>query len=44
MIPKKKEKNGLMIAFSILTIPKTILPIKEIPFEMALPGEKSLAL
>ena len=44
MIPRKSEKNGLMIAFTIRTIPSTIFPIKEIPFDKALPGENDLDL
>jgi len=44
MIPRKREKKGLMIAFTNLSMPKTIFPIKEIPFDMALPGENNLDL
>ena len=44
MIPRKRDKKGLMIAFNNLSMPKTIFPIKEIPFDKALPGEKNLDL
>lgn len=44
MIPRKSEKKGLMIAFNSRTMAKTNFPIREIPFEMALPGEKNLDL
>lgn len=43
-MPKNKEKNGFIMALSSFTILNTNLPIKEIPFDMALPGEKDLDL
>jgi hypothetical protein len=44
IMPRKSDKKGLIIALKILSIPSTIFPIKEIPFEMAFPGEKKFDL